>query len=99
MTAKFSAKALFQTKDRTGQSEVADTVLNTAHQNQVGQDRKVEQYILPLQSENLLSQICCIQIQKGDKNRADRVSTTGGDGKMIIWDLRTLERKIQGLKL
>jgi hypothetical protein len=34
--AKFSAKALFQTKDRTGQSEVADTVLNTTHQNQVG---------------------------------------------------------------
>ncbi len=33
--AKFSAKALFQTKDRTGQSEVADTVLNTTHQNQV----------------------------------------------------------------
>ncbi len=31
---KFSAKALFQTKDRTGQSEVADTVLNTTHQNQ-----------------------------------------------------------------
>jgi hypothetical protein len=33
--AKFSAKALFQTKDRTGQSEVADTVLNTTHQNQI----------------------------------------------------------------
>ncbi len=32
--AKFSAKALFQAKDRTGQSEVADTVLNTTHQNQ-----------------------------------------------------------------
>ncbi len=33
--AKFSAKALFQAKDRMGQSEVADTVLNTTHQNQV----------------------------------------------------------------
>ena len=33
--AKFSAKAMFQTKDRTGQSEVADTVLNTTHQNQI----------------------------------------------------------------
>ena len=35
--AKFSAKAMFQTKDRTGQSEVADTVLNTTHQNQIRQ--------------------------------------------------------------
>ena len=33
--AKFSARGFFQTKDRTGTSEVADTVLNTTHQNQV----------------------------------------------------------------
>ena len=33
--AKFSAKALFQTKDRTGQSEVGESMLNTTHQNQV----------------------------------------------------------------
>jgi hypothetical protein len=34
-SAKFSAKGFFQNKDRTGMSEVADTVLNTTHQNQV----------------------------------------------------------------
>ena len=33
--AKFSAKALFQTKDRTGQSEVGESMLSTTHQNQV----------------------------------------------------------------
>ena len=32
---KFSAKALFQTRDKMGVSDVADTVLNTTHQNQV----------------------------------------------------------------
>ena len=34
-SAKFSAKALFQNRDKTGMSDVADTVLNTTHQNQV----------------------------------------------------------------
>ncbi len=37
-TNKFSARALFQNRDKTGQSDVADTVLNTTHQNQVYQD-------------------------------------------------------------
>ncbi len=44
-------------------------------------------------------QISCIQIQSGDKNKADRISTTGGDGKMVIWDLRSLERTMKDLKL
>jgi hypothetical protein len=33
--AKFSAIAMFQNRDKTGMSEVADTVLSTTHQNQV----------------------------------------------------------------
>ena len=33
--SKFSAKAMFQTRDKMGTSEVADTTLNTTHQNQV----------------------------------------------------------------
>jgi len=75
--AKFSAKAMFQTKDRTGQSEVADTVLNTTHQNQIS----------------------TIKIMAGDKNRADKLSTTAGDGKLVVWDLRSLEKQLKGLKL
>lgn len=34
-SSKFSAKAMFQTRDKMGTSEVADTSLNTTHQNQV----------------------------------------------------------------
>jgi actin related protein 2/3 complex subunit 1A/1B len=75
--SKFSAKELFKTKDRTGQSEVADTVLNTTHQNQVS----------------------CIRIQSGNKNHAQKLSTTAGDGKLVIWDLRSLESKMKGLKI
>lgn len=74
---KFSAKALFQTKDRTGQSDVADTVLNTTHQNQIS----------------------CIRIKSGDKSKADVITTTGGDGKLVSWDLRSLEKQIAGLKI
>ena len=49
--SKFSAKALFQTRDKMGVSDVADTVLNTTHQNQVK--------ILAICSPN------CVQIWKG----------------------------------
>lgn len=76
-STKFSAKALFQTKDKTGLSEVADTVLNTTHQNQIS----------------------CIRIRAGNKERADKLTTSAGDGKLVVWDLRSIERQIQGLKL
>jgi len=45
------------------------------------------------------NQISCIQIQKGNKARADKISTSGGDGKVVVWDLRTLEKQIAGLSL
>ena len=45
------------------------------------------------------NQISCIQIQKGDKTRAEKISTSGGDGKVVVWDLRTLEKQIAGLSL
>lgn len=75
--AKFSAKAMFQAKDRTGQNEVADTVLNTTHQNQISN----------------------VQIVQGTKNGAAKISTAGGDGKLVIWDLKSLEKSIAGLKI
>lgn len=75
--AKFSAKALFQFQDRTGMSEVADTVLNTTHQNQIS----------------------CIQIKSGTKDKADFISTSAGDGKIVVWDLRAIETQMQGIKL
>jgi len=75
--SKFSAKHLFQTRDKMGVSDVADTILNTTHQNQIS----------------------CIQIQSGDKNSASKISTSAGDGKLVIWDLRSLEQQVKGLKL
>lgn len=76
-SSKFSAKALFQARDKMGVSEVADTILNTTHQNQIS----------------------CIQIQKGDKNSAEKITTSAGDGKLVNWDLRNLEKTMKGLKL
>jgi len=75
--SKFSAKALFQTRDKMGVSDVADTVLNTTHQNQIS----------------------CIQIQSGDKNSASKISTSAGDGKLVVWDLKNLEKQMKGLKI
>ena len=40
-----------------------------------------------------------IKIMAGDKNRADKLSTTAGDGKLVVWDLRSLEKQLKGLKL
>ena len=94
--SKFSARAMFQSRDKLGVSDVADTILNTTHQNQVSriQFSKVNkcQY-------RYLLQISCIQIQNGDKANANKISTSAGDGKMVVWDLRSLEKSMTGLKI
>lgn len=76
-TSTFSAKKLFQTRDKMGVSDTADTKLNTTHQNQISS----------------------IQIQVGDKTGANMVSTVAGDGKLVSWDLRNVEKMMKGLKL
>lgn len=76
-TSTFSAKKLFQTRDKMGVSDTADTKLNTTHQNQISS----------------------IQIQIGDKTGAKIVSTVAGDGKLVSWDLRNVEKMMKGLKL
>ena len=45
------------------------------------------------------NQISCIRILSGDKNGADKISTSGGDGKVVVWDLRSLEKQIEALKI
>jgi hypothetical protein len=62
-------------RDKTGMSEVADTVLSTTHQNQIS----------------------CIQIKKGTKDKADLITTSAGDGKVVTWDLRSFESQMQDL--
>ena len=45
------------------------------------------------------NQISCIQIQDGDKTCANKISTSAGDGKLVVWDLRALEKQLKNLKL
>lgn len=41
----------------------------------------------------------CLCIYKGTKSNATKFSTSGLDGQLVIWDLPTLEKSIQGLKI
>ena len=43
--------------------------------------------------------ICSLRILEGTKADAKRVSTTAGDGNLVIWDLTSLADKINDLKL
>uniref|UniRef100_A0A182P8B0 Actin-related protein 2/3 complex subunit n=1 Tax=Anopheles epiroticus TaxID=199890 RepID=A0A182P8B0_9DIPT len=43
--------------------------------------------------------ITCVCLYSGEKGNVQRVSTSGLDGQLVIWDLDTLTRSIQGLKL
>ena len=45
------------------------------------------------------NQISCIMIQSGNKDEADKISTSDGNGKVVVWDLRALERQIDGLSI
>ncbi|QQP55996.1 Actin-related protein 02-03-2020 complex subunit [Caligus rogercresseyi] len=67
----FSAKALFKAKDRTGQTEAAETILNTTPQNRY---------------------ISCIRICRGDKSKCDVLSTSAGDGKLVLWDIEACKK-------
>ncbi|PSN42732.1 Actin-related protein 2/3 complex subunit 1A [Blattella germanica] len=43
--------------------------------------------------------ITCLCIYKGTKGSSSRVSTSGLDGQLVIWDLESLENAIQGMKI
>ncbi|CAH0545970.1 unnamed protein product [Brassicogethes aeneus] len=43
--------------------------------------------------------ITCVCIHTGNKAKATKISTSGLDGQLVIWDLNSLERSIQGLKI
>ena len=45
------------------------------------------------------NRIISIQILSGNKDAAEKISTSGGDGKVVVWDLRTLEKQIEGLSI
>lgn len=43
--------------------------------------------------------ISWIAIYSGDKSHATKISTSGLDGQLVIWDLNTLTRSMQNLKI
>ncbi|XP_019864775.1 actin-related protein 2/3 complex subunit 1A-A [Aethina tumida] len=43
--------------------------------------------------------ITCVCIHTGNKSKVAKISTSGLDGQLVIWDLNSLERSIQGLKI
>jgi len=45
------------------------------------------------------NQVCSMRIISGDKLAADSVSTTAGDGVLVVWDFNTLSNKIKDLKV
>ncbi|KAF7285983.1 hypothetical protein GWI33_008287 [Rhynchophorus ferrugineus] len=43
--------------------------------------------------------VTCLCIYGGSKAKATKISTSGLDGQLVIWDINSLERSIQGLKI
>lgn len=43
--------------------------------------------------------ITCLCIYQGNKGFANKISTSGLDGQLVIWDLVSLEKGLQGLKI
>lgn len=48
------------------------------------------------QHQNTITQV---SIHTGDKQNASKIATSGVDGNLIIWDLRSLEKSIAGLRI
>ncbi|RUS78028.1 hypothetical protein EGW08_014203 [Elysia chlorotica] len=51
---------------------------------------------LKTQHQNTITQV---SIHTGTKNDASKVATSGVDGNLILWDLKSLESSIQGLRI
>lgn len=43
--------------------------------------------------------ITCLCIYAGGKERATKLSSSGSDGQLVVWDLFSLEKTIQNLKI
>lgn len=43
--------------------------------------------------------ITCVCLHSGSKAETQKISSSGLDGQLVIWDLMSLERSIQGLKI
>lgn len=43
--------------------------------------------------------ITCLCIYAGGRERATKLSSSGSDGQLVIWDLNSLEKSIQNLRI
>ncbi|CAH1178938.1 unnamed protein product [Phaedon cochleariae] len=43
--------------------------------------------------------ITCLCIHSGTREKVLKISTSGADGQLVIWDLNTLERSIQNMRI
>ncbi|XP_073968409.1 actin-related protein 2/3 complex, subunit 1A [Rhodnius prolixus] len=43
--------------------------------------------------------ITCLRVYEGVNGAATKLSTSGADGRLVIWDLQPLEKSMQGLKI
>lgn len=43
--------------------------------------------------------ITCLCIYAGGKERATKLSSSGADGQLVLWDLNSLEKSIENLKI
>ncbi|XP_022194585.1 actin-related protein 2/3 complex subunit 1A-A [Nilaparvata lugens] len=43
--------------------------------------------------------ITCLCIYEGTRGRATKFSSSGADGQLVLWDIKSLESSIQGLKI
>lgn len=43
--------------------------------------------------------ITCLCIYAGGKERATKLSSSGSDGQLVLWDLNSLEKSIQNLRI
>lgn len=43
--------------------------------------------------------VTCLCLHTGTKSDAVKFSTTGLDGQLVLWDMQSLEKAIQGLKI
>merc|ERR1711872_910286 len=45
------------------------------------------------------NQISELRIYNGDKEKVDTISTCAGDGKLVLWDIKSLSSKLSNLKI
>merc|ERR1719391_895927 len=85
---------------RLEEGSVVESSVTSSAMNMFRNKDRIGQELLDSKlSSTHQNQICSLRIMNGNKEGATRISTTAGDGVLVLWDLQTLSAKIQDLKL